>query len=85
MTMRAQMLDKVLTTELTHEPMSQLHHAHDLIRSSEAAEILGVSRATFNRRVLAGDIVAALTLPGATSPRLFDRTTITQLAKEAQS
>ncbi len=77
------MLDKALTTEFTHRPMSQLHHEHDLIRSSEAAEILGISRATFNRRVLAGDIVAALELSGATSPRLFNRATITQLAEEA--
>ena len=57
----------------------------DIIKSAEAADILGVSRSTFNRRVADGDIIPAVNCPGLTGPRLFDRKVIEQLAaKKAQ-
>lgn len=53
----------------------------DLIGSAEAASILGVDRATFNKRALRGDIPTVLKAPGSTGPRLFSRKAIEQLAK----
>lgn len=50
----------------------------DLIRSSEAAAILGLTQRTFNRRVKAGTIVAAVALDGD-GTRLFRRSYIEAL------
>lgn len=47
----------------------------DLIRSSEAAPILGLTQRTFNRRVEAGEITPAVELPGD-GTRLFRRADI---------
>lgn len=47
----------------------------ELIPSSSAARMLGVSQRTFNRWVLAGDIRPAWTVPGGTT-RLFRRADI---------
>lgn len=44
---------------------------HTLIGSAEAAERLGVSRATFNRWVTAGRIKPAIAMAGTTGARLF--------------
>lgn len=54
----------------------------ELIRSSEAAEILGLTQRTFNRRVEAGEIVPAVELPGDRT-RLFKRSAIEAMAKDA--
>lgn len=55
----------------------------DLLTSGEAAERLGVSRMTLNRRVRAGLIPAATRLPGRTGAWLFDPDTITALKEQA--
>lgn len=54
----------------------------DLIGSAEAAQILGVDRATFNRWAVKGLISTAFKAPGYTGPRLFDRKEIERSAKE---
>lgn len=57
--------------------MAKFAHMHTspaqpaLIGSAEAAQILGVSRATFNRWVAAGRIETAVEMPGSTGARLF--------------
>lgn len=56
------------------------HMLPDLIRSAEAADMLDMSQSTFNRKAAAGEIVAALTLGGATGARLFRRSDIEKLA-----
>lgn len=53
-----------------------------LIGSLEAAQILRVDRATFNRWAIKGSVPTALKAPGFTGPRLFDRTEIERIAKE---
>jgi excisionase family DNA binding protein len=53
-----------------------------LIGSAEAAHLLGIDRATFNKWVARGDIKAHITYPGATGPRLFKRNEIERLAKQ---
>ncbi|WP_032363994.1 helix-turn-helix domain-containing protein [Rhodococcoides fascians] len=45
----------------------------ELIGSSEAASIIGVSRATLTRWVQSGRIEPAKKLPGLTGAALFDR------------
>ena len=47
-----------------------------LIGSAEAARIMGVDRASFNKWVTRGDIVETFRFPGATGPRLFRRADI---------
>ena len=59
-----------------------MHMHADLIGSAEAAAILRVDRTTFNRWAARGDLPCVLRYPGATGPRLFTRSTITQLAKD---
>ena len=54
----------------------------DLLRSIEAAEILEVDRATFNRWVARGDIPIESQFPGATGGRLFRRIDVERLAKD---
>jgi excisionase family DNA binding protein len=51
------------------------------IGSAEAARLLGVDRATFNKWVTRGDITATFKYPGATGPRLFRRADVERLAK----
>lgn len=45
----------------------------DLLTTSEAAELLGVSGRTLSRWVEAGRITPAVTAPGRTGVRMFDR------------
>jgi len=54
----------------------------DLIGSAEAAQILRINRATFNRWAAKGMIPTALKAPGFTGPRLFDRSEIELIATE---
>jgi len=44
--------------------------------------MLSVDRATFNRWVKAGRLTPALTMPGLTGARLFDRRDVEALAAE---
>ena len=62
--------------------MSIVGHVNipDLIPSSEAAVIVGLTQRTFNRRVDAGVIVPAMVLPGEKGTRLFRRSDIEKLA-----
>lgn len=64
--------------------MSRFAHVtkSDLLSAAEAAAILKVSRATFNRRVAAGRVRVAHAMPGQTGARLFDRIEIEALAEE---
>ena len=55
-------------------------HRNDLIGSYEAARILSIDRATFNRWAKRGLVPIALTAPGVTGPRLFLRSDIEALA-----
>lgn len=52
------------------------------LSSAEAADTLGVDRATFNRWAAAGRITAALKMPGATGARLFAREDVEALRSE---
>ena len=54
----------------------------DLLRSLEAAEVLGIDRATFNRWVAAGHIEPAVEFPGKRGARLFARADVEQLRDE---
>jgi excisionase family DNA binding protein len=54
----------------------------DLLRSLEAASLLGIDRATFNRWVAAGRIEPAVEFPGKTGARLFARADVEKLARE---
>lgn len=49
------------------------------LNSEQVAELLGVNRATVNRRAAAGELPATK-LPGRTGAYLFDRADIEQLA-----
>lgn len=51
-----------------------------LIGSAEAAQLLGMSSTTFNRRVLAGYIPAVQKLPGSKGAWVFDRAQIEAIA-----
>lgn len=51
-----------------------------LIGSAQAAKVLGVDRATFNRWAAAGEIPVAIQMDGLTGARLFDADVIDQLA-----
>lgn len=55
---------------------------HDLIGSLEAAAILGIDRATFNRWAARGDVKPVVTAPSKVGARLFHRADIEALAKE---
>ena len=57
-----------------------MHKPAHLIGSAEAAEILGVDRATFNRWVTSGRVHATAQLPGRTGARMFSRESIEALA-----
>lgn len=50
-----------------------------LIGSAEAADLLGIDRATFNRWAAGGRIEAAHVMPGATGARLFDKAVVEKL------
>lgn len=54
----------------------------DPINSAEAARILGVDRATFNRWVTRGDVPVEVQYPGYKGPRLFRRFDIERIAKD---
>lgn len=51
----------------------------DLITSAEAADILGVDRSGIIRRIKAGQLVPAKTLPGRTGSHLFERAAVVAL------
>ena len=55
-------------------------HQSDLINSAEAAVILLVDRATFNRWATKGLVPIAIQGPGLTGMRFFNRTDILELA-----
>ncbi|GAB3988754.1 MerR family transcriptional regulator [Nocardioides marmoraquaticus] len=57
-----------------------MHKTAPLIGSAQAAEVLGVNRATFNRWVSAGKVPVAVEMAGATGARLFDAGVIDELA-----
>ncbi|NIL76775.1 hypothetical protein RhoFasB10_02902 [Rhodococcus sp. B10] len=64
--------------QMTHA----LHVDHmDVIGAAEAARLLGVSKATVNRRAAAGQLTAHK-MPGVTGAHLFDRDEIESLAKQ---
>ena len=54
----------------------------DPIGSAQAARMLGISRATLNRRTRTGDVPTISKLPGKLGPNLFDRAEIERLAAE---
>lgn len=56
-----------------------LYGMASLIGSAEAAEILGIDRSVFLRRVNTGQIEPVQKLPAATGAYLFDRASIEQL------
>lgn len=58
---------------------------NDLIGSLEAADILGVTRNTFNRWCARGNVPVHLTAPSKVGARLFQRADIEGLAKERAS
>ena len=60
-----------------------MHKPAHLIGSAEAAELLGVDRATFNRWVASGRVHATAQLPGRTGARMFSRTYIESLPATA--
>lgn len=51
-----------------------------LVSSLEASEIMGMSRAAFNRRVRVGRVTPRHKVPGHTGAYLFDRAEIEGLA-----
>ena len=53
----------------------------DLIGSADSAKLCHVDRATFNRWAAAGDITAAISIPGRTGARLFRRSDVIALAE----
>lgn len=57
----------------------------ELLTSAEAADRLGISRMTVNRRVRSGDIPAAGRLPGRTGAWLFDPAVIDNLKAQADA
>lgn len=57
----------------------------DLIGSSDACALLGVSRPTLTRGVLSGDFKAAAKLPGPNGAYLFDRKYIERLAAKREA
>lgn len=61
--------------------MHKSDRADDLLRSLEAAERLGIDRATFNRWVAAGRITPAVEFPGKRGARLFRRADVERLAE----
>lgn len=62
---------------------SKFAHMHnDLIGSNEAATILNVDRATFNRWVARGDIPVEVKFPGTTGARMFRRGDVERAAKD---
>lgn len=57
-----------------------MHRNTPLIGSAQAAKVCNVNRATFNRWVMAGEIVAAVEMDGLTGARLFDADEVDALA-----
>lgn len=55
---------------------------NDLIDSAEAAILLRVDRATFNRWVTRGNIPIEIQFPGYKGARLFRRIDVERLAKD---
>ncbi|MGH3953696.1 MAG: helix-turn-helix transcriptional regulator [Mycobacterium sp.] len=57
----------------------------DLIGSSEACTLLGISRATLTRGVLGGEFRSAAKLPGPNGAYLFERRYIESLAAKREA
>lgn len=57
----------------------------EVIGSQEAATILGVDRATFNRWAARGDLPVEYEGHGVSGARLFKRSNVEQLAKERRN
>ena len=55
---------------------------NDRMTSAEAAALLGVDRATFNRWVTRGDVPIEVQFPGYKGARLFRRIDVERLAKD---
>ena len=56
-----------------------------LIGADEAAEILGIERSAFTKRIHAGTVKPLTKLSGARGAYIFDREEIQKLAKEAKT
>ena len=55
---------------------------HELLTSIQAADLLGVDKATFNRWVTRGEVPVEVQFPGYKGPRLFRRIDVERLAKD---
>lgn len=60
---------------------AHMHSSAPLIGSAQAAKMIGVDRATFNRWVKAGTVPVAVEMEGETGARLFDRVIIEEMAQ----
>ena len=68
-------------TNLAHRP--KFAHMHnDLINSAEAAALLRVDRATFNRWVTRGNIPIEVQFPGYKGARLFRRIDVERVVND---
>lgn len=70
-----------LTNLVQARRFAHMHNA-DILKSREAADILGVSIATFNRLVTRGDIPVEYQFPGYKGPRLFRRLDVERAAQD---
>jgi len=59
-------------------------HNTDILKSREAADLLGVSIATFNRMVTRGEIPVEYQFPGYKGPRLFRRLDVERAVQDRQ-
>lgn len=61
-----------------------MHNSEPLLNSAQAAELVGVDRATFNRWAKAGRVRAAIEAPGQTGTRLFERSVVERFAEQRE-
>ena len=72
------------TLPLTHSCTMTQTSTLALIGAVEAAKRLGMHRQTFNKLAAAGEVPAAMQLPGRTGARLFDPAVIDALADQQE-
>lgn len=58
---------------------------HELVKTIDAADILGVSRWTLTRWVEAGKITPTVRVPGYRGAWLFERSALEEFAKQEQA